>query len=65
MGLLAGFGEEAAAEPENLQEALRGLLAGSRFLFDLAFVELSVKIGTSRRVSVTDGSPGRAGAADG
>jgi len=57
VGLLTGFGEEVATEPENLEEALRGLLTGSKILFDLAFVELSITMGASRRVSVVYGSP--------
>ena len=64
-GLLTGFGEEVAAEPEDLEGALRGIVAGPRVLFGLAFVELSATIGTSRRVSVVGGSLGRAGSAYG
>ena len=63
-GLLAGFGEEVAAEPESLEGALRGVVARPRVLFGLAFVELSATIGTSRRVSFVDGSPSRAGSED-
>ena len=61
VGLLAGFGEKVAGDPEGSEGALRGVIAESRTLFGLAFVELSATIGASRRVSVVDVPTGRVG----
>lgn len=63
--MIAKFGEEVAAEPEDLEGALRRMVAGVRALFGLGVVELSATIGESRRISVADGSPGAVGSADG
>ncbi len=44
-GLLAKFGEEVAAEPENLEGALGRLARGTRVLFEAGAIELSATIG--------------------
>ncbi|CAA9428527.1 MAG: hypothetical protein AVDCRST_MAG37-424 [uncultured Rubrobacteraceae bacterium] len=55
-GLLAGFGEEIVAEPEELEGALRRMAANIRERLRLGAVEISASVGESLRISILEGS---------
>ncbi len=55
-GLLAGFGEEIVAEPEELEGALRRMAAGVRERLGLGAVEISASVGESLRISILEGA---------
>ena len=58
LGLLAGAGEEAAAEPENLEGILRRMIDGLRDALGLGALSLSASVGEGRGVSASSGMAG-------
>ena len=62
LGLLARAGEEAAAEPENLEGILRRMIDGLRDALGLGALSLSASVGEGRGVSASSGTAGGAAA---
>ena len=58
--LLAGFGEEIVAEPENLEGALRRMVDGLRGVLRLRGLSISALVGEGQGVSITSGVAGGA-----